>query len=259
MNLLLAALILLLWVQSPGYEAYQRADALFVAKKFPEALSAIEQALQLDPKLVPALTLHAKMAMAMNRFDVARESLDRAIAIDPTSSYPQFLYGLDYYLTNNLQLALPRFEKARTLNPADPRSAMYLGLTLESLGRTSEALVLYEETIRLEKAAGKPQTDSYLTYARLLMVLGQFDTSAIWIQSALKSDQASRDAHFEYARLLLKLGQSDEAATEGEKALRLSGGNIPDTRIHYLLIQAYRVNNPALSARHAAKLRELER
>jgi hypothetical protein len=75
----------------------------------------------------------------------------------------------------------------------------------------------------------------------------------------LKLDPGSRDAHFEYARLLLKLGQNEEAATEGEKALRLRGGDIPDTRIHYLLVQAYREKNPALSLRHAAQLRELER
>src|ERR1039458_8956579 len=75
---------------SPGYPAYQRANELFVAKKFPESLNAIDEALRLDPKLVPALTLKAKLAMAINRFDVARQSLEQALASDPTSAYAQF-------------------------------------------------------------------------------------------------------------------------------------------------------------------------
>src|SRR6266487_3552867 len=77
--------------QSPGYAAYEKANALFVAKKFPESLAAIEEALRLDPKLVPALTLKAKLAMAANRYDVARQTLERALAIAPYAAYARFL------------------------------------------------------------------------------------------------------------------------------------------------------------------------
>jgi tetratricopeptide (TPR) repeat protein len=258
MNCCLAVFALLLWLQSPGYEAYRRADKLFVARKFPEALAAVEESLHLDPKLVPALTLHAKMAMAMNRFDLARQSLDQAIAVDPASSYAQFLYGLDYYLSNELQRALPRFEAARNLNPADARTALYLGLTLESLGRTQDALANYEDAVRLEKVAGTPQVETYLSGARLLFAMGRLDESESWIKGALKVDPKSRDAHFEWARLLLEKGQLAEAATEGETALRLPGGDIADGKIHYLLIRAYRESDPEQSARHAAAWRELE-
>ena len=127
--------------QSPGYAAYERANALFVAKKFPEALAATEEALRLDPKLVPALTLKAKLAMAAYRLDVARQCLEQALAIDPRAPYAQFLYGLEAYLGNDAKEALPRFRKARQLNPNDPRAALYLGLTLESLGQTAGGVV----------------------------------------------------------------------------------------------------------------------
>jgi tetratricopeptide (TPR) repeat protein len=76
---------------SPGYAAYERANALLVAKKLPEALAATEEALRLDPKLVPALTLKAKLAMAAYRLDVARKCLEQALAIEPRSPYAQFL------------------------------------------------------------------------------------------------------------------------------------------------------------------------
>src|SRR5689334_14313654 len=94
--------------QSPGYAAYEKANALFVEKKLPEALAATEEALRLDPKLVPALTLKAKLAMAGGRLDVARRSLEQALAIDPRAPYAQFLYGLEAYLGNDMKEALPR-------------------------------------------------------------------------------------------------------------------------------------------------------
>lgn len=65
-----------------------------MAKTFPEALAAVGEALRLDANLVPALTLKAKLAMAANRFDLARQSLERALAVDPKApSMPNSCMG----------------------------------------------------------------------------------------------------------------------------------------------------------------------
>ena len=245
--------------ESPGYAAYRRANSLFVAKKFPESLASVEEALRLDPNLVPALTLHAKMAMSQNRFDLARQNLEHAISVDPASSYARFLYGLNFYLANDLKLALPQFEKAGQMDPADPRSALYLGLTYESLGRTAEALALYEKAVHLEELAKAPQPETYLTGSRLLLALGRLDDSGIWIRKALKLQPDSRETLFELGRLLLKKGDAAQASRVGEEALRLPGANPTDIQIHYLLIRSYAGTNPAEAARHAEVVRSLER
>ena len=129
---------------SPAQSSYQKANALFVAKKFPESLAAVEEALRLDPNLVPALTLRAKLAMAANRYDLARQSLERALAVDPSAPYAQFLYGMEAFMNNDMAAALPRFQKARQLAPKDPRAALYLGIVTESVGRPEDALALYQ-------------------------------------------------------------------------------------------------------------------
>ena len=246
----------LAWAQtydrSAGFTAYQQANALFAAKKIPEALTALEQSLRLDERLVPALTLYAKIAMTMNRFELARESLERALAVDPKAAYARFLYGLNFYLSNDLQHALPELEKAWQVNPKDARVALYLGLAYESLGRTAEAMAYYEKTVKLEPAA-----DSYLSGARLLHILGRLDECERWIQRALRMEPNSRDAHFEFARLLLRNSDNSQAAKEGERALALTGGSASDAQIHYLLIRAYRDNDPAQSTQHAEALRAL--
>ncbi|MEO8369818.1 MAG: tetratricopeptide repeat protein [Candidatus Solibacter sp.] len=224
---------------SPGYPAYERANRLFVEKKLPEAFAAIEEALRLDPKLVPALTLKAKLAMAANRLDVARQCLEQALALDPKAAYAQFLYGLEAYMGNDLKEALPRFRKARQLNPTDSRAALYLGLTVESLGQPAEALSLYEEAVRLERSTGGPSAETLLPGARLLLLQDRLADCERWLRQAVKVSPNSRDAHFELARLLLRQGQAVQAAAEGETALGLSDGVVTDAAIRYQLIRAY--------------------
>jgi tetratricopeptide (TPR) repeat protein len=255
-----AALLLLLAAfsaQDPrAARAYDRANSLFVAQKFPECLDAIEEALKFDPKLVPALTLKAKLAMAMNRFDVARQSLERAVAIDPASDYAHFLLGFQHYLENDLQLALTELETARKLNPKDARSALYLGLTHESLGNTGKAISSYQDAVRIEDAAGKLQPETLLTYARLLLLLDRFEECGKAVGRAIKLAPDSREARFERVRLLLKLGDPAAAAREGETALRLPAAGVTDEQIRYLLVRAYSAaGRETEAAAHAAALR----
>jgi len=246
--------------QEPAaHRLYEKANALFVAKELPECQAALDEALRLDPKLVPALTLQAKLAMAVKRNDLARQSLKRALAVEPDSWYARFLSGFLYHLENDLQLALPELERARKLNPRDPRSALYLGLTQESLGRTAEAVALYQEAIKLEQAAGKAQADTLLAYARLLLLLGRLEECGRLIERALKLEPDFRDAHYERARLLLKQGNPAGAAREGEQALRLPGA-ITEAQIRYLLVRAYQASGQEkLAAEQAAALRAAEK
>jgi tetratricopeptide (TPR) repeat protein len=241
---------------SPGQAAYEKANRLLVAQKLPEALVAVDEALRLDPKLVPALTLKAKLAMAAYRLEIARQCLEQALAIDPHAPYAQFLYGMEAYLGNDLKEALPRFQKARQLSPADPRAALYLGLTVESLGQPAEALSLYEEAVRLERAAGGLQAETLLPGARLLLLMDRLPECERWLGEAVKLSPKSRDVHFEMARLLLRKGDAAQAAVEGEAALSLSDGVVTDSSIHYLLIRAYRKGGmPDRAAMHAEIMR----
>ena len=223
-------------------------------------MNAVDEALRLDPNLVVALTLRAKLAMAANRYDVAKESLERAIAAEPRSWYPRFLYGFQFYQQNEMPLAIASLEKARELNPRVADSARFLGLAYEALGRTDEARSLYKRAIQLEDSSGKVNSETLLTYSRLLLLLGEFDECGQIIARAEKIDSAARDVHFEAGRLSMKQGNPAKAAKEGEIALRLHNGDVTDRQIHFLLVQAYRATGQdADAARHAAQVHELDK
>ena len=258
--IVIAATLLQAAPPSRGQPSYEKANALFVAKQFDASLAAVEEALRLDPKLIPALTLQAKLAMAANRHDLANRSLEQALSIDPQAAYAQFLYGMTAYLNNEMKEALSRFRRARELSPKDPRVALYLGLSTESVGTPADALALYQEAVRLERAVGRPQADTLLPGARLLLLLGRLEECEAWLLQALKLSPILRDAHFELARLLLKKGEPAQAAAEAELALTLSPGSTPDPAIHYLLIRAWtQAGKPDRAATHAALIRSQER
>jgi tetratricopeptide (TPR) repeat protein len=252
------ALLLCITAAYAQNAAYERANALFEKQQFDASLKELDNALQANPKLVPALTLKAKLAMMINRYDVARECLDTALAADPSGSYPQFLLGFLFYRQDKMPDAERELQKAQKLNPSDPRSALYLGLTEETLGRAPEAMAQYERAMRLEEATGHPNAEAWIDCARLLMVEGNLDRAGKLLADAMRIEPNSRDAQFEFARLALKKGNAPEAIAAGEKALRLTG-ETADRQIHFLLVQAYRLAGKDTEAsQHAAAIREAE-
>jgi len=241
---------------SAAVELYQKANSLFQRQKFPESLAAVEQALQLDPKLAPAWTLKAKLDMAANRMDLARESLARAVEADPSFAYAQFLFGFYYYLENDFEKALPPLERAREQDPADPRPRFYLALSHEGMGRAGQALVFYRQALELEDQQGRPLAETRVAFGRFLFSLGRYEESAQAIDHALALDPHSRDAHYERGRLLFESSDFPGAARHGEKALSLTGMGTSDRSIHFLLGRAYlKTGRKDLADLHLAKFR----
>jgi tetratricopeptide (TPR) repeat protein len=250
------ALGVLLLLASSAVEWYEKANALFAAGKYPETEAALEQALKLDPRLVPALTLKAKFAMGFNQFDTARACLLKAVEIEPDSAYVQFLLGFFFYVDNDFHRAVEPLEKARKLNPGDPRAPFYLALTREGLGQADLAVPLYELALRLEEQKGKPQPDALVAYARLMYTLGRYDKCEELVQRALRLDLKSRDAHYEMGRLLYEKRDYAGAVAQGEKALAQPGAGTTDRQIHFLLGRAYlKAGNRGRAEEHLAKFR----
>jgi tetratricopeptide (TPR) repeat protein len=242
--------------RSPGYEAYERANAHFSARKLPESLASVDQALSLDPKLLPALTLKARLAMAARDHTASRTALIKAVEVAPTSWYAHFLLGFQYYLENDLKAALTALEKARQLNPKESQPALYLGLTNESFGNIEAAIDYYSQAVAIEEASRSLQAETLLTFARLLLLLDRLDECAKLLDRAVRIEPNLRDVHYERSRLFMKKGDAASAATAGEKALSLPAAGIPDRQVRYVLVRAYGLlGNEKRAAEHAAALR----
>ena len=85
-------MIALLLLRPPRWNIYNQAKLFFQQQRFEEAEAALNSSLRARPELRPALTLKGKLAMGLNRFDIAREcfregSIARAeVALRPVSA-----------------------------------------------------------------------------------------------------------------------------------------------------------------------------
>jgi len=232
-------LAMLLFFATSAAEHYQRASALFDRQKFAESNAALDSALAADPDYVPALTLKGKLAMAFNRFDVARVAFERASRLAPGSAYAQFMLGFFYYVDNDFVKAIAPLERGRNLDPSDPRAALYLAMAHEGLAQPAKAISLYEQTIEIEKRRGKPSPETHTAYGRLLFTLGRYDEAATHFTRVVDLDPNSRDGHYELGRIDFERGRHADAVAHGEKALAAEGLGTTDRQIHFLLSRAY--------------------
>src|SRR5262245_6089231 len=207
---------------------YQKAIALFQQSQYEPSLAAVEEALRRDPKLVPALTLKARLAMTANRFDVARNCLRQAVEIEPRSAENQFLFGFALYVDNDFARALPALEQAARLKPGDARTEFYLALTYDGLGLAREAIGKYERVLQLAKEDVDLTADALVAYARLLFALGRFDESERLIDRALDIDGNMREARYEKGRLRLERRDANGAIEHGKRARESKGVGAPE-------------------------------
>jgi len=242
--------------EQPALDLYQKAAALFQQQQYEQSLAALDEALKLNPRLVPALTLKARLAMAVNRFDIAKASLLQAVEIEPGVAGNHFLLGFCYYVDNDFKNALPPLERSKQLQPDDARTHFFLALTWEALARPDDAIASYEQSLKVEKNGGGILADTLVAYARLLFTLGRYGESEALIDRALTAAPDSRDAHYEKGRLLFERRAYAEAIRHGKKALEQPGAGTTERQIHFLLARAYaKSGQKELAEIHLAKFR----
>ncbi len=240
----------------PAQQHYDNARDDLAKMQFAPADEEVDLALRLDPNLVPALILKARLALFAHRPDVAKSCLIKAVIVDPSSEDAQFFLGVFYYLQNDFSLGISPLEKARALSPKAPLPPFYLAMSKEAMGDAQSALRFYDEAEALSPEK-TPQTASILVaHGRLLYSLGKFEESIAKDKLAIEADSQSRDAFYELAKSLERQGMYQAAAVNGERALTLPELGTSDSQIHFLLGNVYlKLHQPALAESHLAKFR----
>jgi tetratricopeptide (TPR) repeat protein len=127
------------------------AESLEAQDRRTEAEAAWEAALAANPKLLDALLGLAKLKRIRLDCDGAIALYARAEAVAPTF---EAAYGLGscYLRQQQLDAALPQFERAMARDPRDAVARVGFASTLLGLDRTSDAIVALERAIELEPA-----------------------------------------------------------------------------------------------------------
>ncbi|MBW4618240.1 MAG: tetratricopeptide repeat protein [Cyanosarcina radialis HA8281-LM2] len=176
-------------------ELQKKGDRLIELKRYDEALTEFQKALEIDIKSLPAWNGKGKALYNLSRYQDSIEAFDKAMAIDPRSFDAWYGKGLAWY---------------------------QLGATRSSSNNDSEANL--EANKAFEKAVEiQPQSAEALTYyASTLILLGRYDRAVAISERALKINPNVPESWFYQGRALVELQRYPDAITAFDRAIAIN-------------------------------------
>jgi tetratricopeptide (TPR) repeat protein len=167
----------------------------------------------------------------------AERWLTRSVAADPRDSESWYYLGRTKYNENRFQEAIHAFEECLRLDAKNTKAQANLGLALEGLGHTDQALAAYRNALAMQAEGAAKSAEPFIDLGNLLLQENQIDDA---IENLVKAREISPEDVRVYEGLgkaYLRLNKFVEAKTELERAVALA----PDSAAaHYMLGQAYR-------------------
>jgi tetratricopeptide (TPR) repeat protein len=184
----------------------------------PGALKSVEEAVKLGPQNALAWARLAEMRQSFGKLDEALDAAKKAEAVNPDLSRTQTVLGFSYLLRVETKKAKAAFEKAITLDDADPLPRLGLGLAKIREGNLEEgrreieiAMSLDPDNSLIRSYLGK----AYYEEKRDKLAMGQFDM-------AKNLDPMDPTPHFYDAIQKQTVNRPVEALREMQKAIELN-------------------------------------
>jgi Tfp pilus assembly protein PilF len=170
------------------------------------------------------------MASAGHWLTVALQMDDR----DPESWYS---LGRVRYTEQHFQEAAECFERSLALAPRSVKAENNLGLALEGLNRTDEAVAAYRQAILWQKDEAHPSEQPLLNLGIVLVHQGRLEEARKLLTQAAAIAPRDPRIHEQLGHLYLQMPRLAEAQAEFEAALALEPKS---AALHFLLGKVYR-------------------
>jgi adenylate cyclase len=128
-------------------------DHMLGSSKDPqESISKAEEfllkALAIDDKNADTLGNLSQVHTRKKEYDKAIAAAERAVTLDPGSSWALYRYAIALNFASRPEQAIPLFEKAIRLNPFGPSAFYYdFGIALRDTGKMDEAVATFKKSI----------------------------------------------------------------------------------------------------------------
>jgi protein O-GlcNAc transferase len=132
--------------------------------RYDEARRSYEKALAIDADSVAILNNMAGLLLELDNLDAAVEFLQRSELLQPDYYLTHFNMGMVRHRQNDPEAAVAHFLRALELNPHHYQSFLNLGNALKDLGRIEEALGCYRQAMAV-------RPDSAAAHSNLLYVM----------------------------------------------------------------------------------------
>lgn len=186
-----------------------------------ESVTLYHAALAIDPKHADSLKRMAEDLSAGGRHDAALAYLERSLKLEPTDP-TAFNIGLRTYRDEQYRTALRYFEAGlQAEGPVRMKALAMKGATLARLGRSAEAIGVYEAALR----ENPDNASTTRNLARALSAQGQHDAALSRLDSLLAVAPDDADTLALIGEEQHALGQDALAIASLEKALKVTPGH----------------------------------
>ncbi len=134
-----------------SFELYEEGKDLYSRGEKSLALEKFRESLRLFERNQMAHVYIAVILSEMGRNEEALRHATRAVEIDPDLLWGRFVRGAVLFNMGKFEESIGELEEARRLVPTFPDTYYYMGRNYEALRRYREALISYENAIRLAK------------------------------------------------------------------------------------------------------------
>lgn len=130
-------------------EKYNKAIQAGRSRNYEEALTAYDEALEIDPKHFQSLFNKAVVLQMLGRVGDALTCYDKALEINPNDAEIWGNRGIALRSLGRTEEAIESYHKGLGINPADSALWSNMGIALRSVGRVKEAIESYDKAIEI--------------------------------------------------------------------------------------------------------------
>jgi tetratricopeptide (TPR) repeat protein len=193
------------------------ANACFILQRYEEALTALEQAIRLDPNNALAYLGKGATLDDLKRYEEALAAFEQAIRLDPTDALAYLGKGTTLHDLKRYEEALAAYDQAIRLDPNYASAYYHKGNALRKLKRYEEALVAFEQAIRLDPN----YTYAYISKGNALHNLKRYEEALTAFEQAIRLDPNNAFVYYNKGSVLDDLKRYEEALAAFEQAIRI--------------------------------------
>ena len=223
---------------------------LFIDGKYLNTAIAMKKAEALQPLEEKDSFTLAMAYVAMEKPEWARPVLEKLAEANPKNPlYPYWEGRLDYD-QQKLSDAAAKFGKAIALDSGFVKAYDNLGLCLEGMGKSNEAIQQYQRAVQLNRESKVHSPWPPLNLGLLLVKSNRPEEAELLFRESLQLDANFAEAHYQLGVLLEQHNKTNEAMEELKRAGLLAPAY---PQPHYALARVY-----GRSGRKEEAKRELE-
>lgn len=158
-----------------------------------------------EPKDVPALFYLSHIALKAHEYELAANTLNQILTIDPNAELDEILVGI------SPELPADREYLMRALRESDEKNNPSILVLIAGLEAQNGQLETALDTINKALRKRSKVTGYILMKANLLIALQREAETKAWFEQVTRRNRDNFELHIAYAKYLLKMNESDEA------------------------------------------------